>query len=282
MPRAVLYSIDRILANLIEEEVGESIEKIPKKKLMKITRSLTPLNASLKGIKCIPGSFRNSKRRFLRLISEGKIIDHVSKIRNPVTVQPTRKYNVSLNPKNRINHKKIADILKNAKNGITRYHLGKNNRLSGSESKYYVDTLPRLDLLSYDKDTGLYNITDLGFDFIHVFELLGKYLKGESTAEPVKLDEGLRKTVIFELNKITRKKVYDNSALILLQATKPKSKTTLMGKTVRVWHMINTYIEFLTELKLLEKVDGNKYKTTPLGSQYVEEYLNFILFYYLG
>jgi len=278
-----LYFIHHVILDLIEEEAGRSIEDIPKNELIRITEGLTTLNARLKGIKCSYGAFRRARNRLVQLISEGRIIDHVSKIRNSKKPK-TRGYQPSIEFKNRNDYDIRADILTKSEDWAGKTYIMYTASLSPSEVNRYLDNLIRLGLLERKIEGGKkkFKTTDLGHHYLYVFKQLKKFFSGKATDKPFKLDKKSRAIAISAINKIRRKNFYISCAFILEKTFEPKYKTPLMHVSSKSWKEINRYIEFLTELGLLEKVEKYKYKTTPRGSQYLEEYLNFALFNYLG
>jgi len=277
------YSIELTIADLIEEE-GGPIKTIPNEELMRITEDLRVGDASQKGKKFARRSFKAAKMKFLRLISEGKIVDHVSKIRNPKKPKKNTKTPTSIKFIYQNDYDIRANILTKSKGRSGKTHILYGTNLSLPRFNTYLDNLIRLGLLERKvyKKRKFFKTTDLGRHYLYVFQQLKKFLSGKTTDKPVKLDKESRATAISAINNIRRKNVYSICAFILEKASEPKYKTPLMDDSRQNWRRINKYIEFLTGLKFLERVDADKFQTTPFGSQYLEEYLNFALFNYLG
>jgi len=260
----------------IIEEAGKPILQIPQDELLERVDGLSILHFQEKGVKCYLSSYR---RHFKKLILEGRLPGLVAKIKNLDTKKP-RKYQLSINSKNRTRYEIKTSILTESENGLKKSHIMCGCNLSYEQTVQYLDELLRLNLLVKKKD--IYKTTDLGLDFIHVFQQLRKFLSGKKTDEPTKLNKKSRELAISALHEIKgNKTVYDHCALILERASVP-TKTYDLRKASTRTDNIHGYIEFLTGLKLLKSVDTDKFKTTPLGSQYLEEHLNFILYNYLG
>jgi len=263
---------------IIEEEAGKPILNIPKDELLERVGGLSAIDFYFEGLNIDPGHL---KQRYVKLISEGKFLDYVKRIKKPRKIEKPSKYQPSLEFKRRPKYYIKAGILTKSESRLMKTQIMYRNNLSYRQTVQYLDELLRLNLLVKKKD--IYKTTDLGLDFNYVFQQLRKFLSGKKTDELAKLDRKSKQLAISALHGIKRKMIYDDCALILQTASKPIIKDRLRRATVQNPDKMNGYIEFLTGLKFLERVENtNSFKTTPLGSQYLEAYLHFILYNYLG
>jgi len=223
------------------------------------------------------------KRRFRRLISEGNFVTYVNGIKNHENIENSKKCQLSLNKKHRSPYDIQFEILNLSKDGLNQTNIQYKVYLSYLIVTNYLDGLISLGLIQYNEENKIYKTTDLGYFFIDAFQELKKTLTDEEI-EPIILDEKSRNIAIEALKKNkNRKTIYDKIGLILYETSeKPKNKFSLMTISSTHSEGINSYIEFLTKLRFLEyHKNTNLYKTTQIGSKYLEAYLYFILFNYL-
>ena len=97
----------------IIEEAGKPILQIPQDELLERVDGLSILHFQEKGVKCYLSSYR---RHFKKLILEGRLPGLVAKIKNLDTKKP-RKYQLSINSKNRTIYDIKASILTQPESG---------------------------------------------------------------------------------------------------------------------------------------------------------------------
>ena len=276
--RAERWEVTKTAIDLMEKDAGKAIENVPPNKQLIIVKELARGDFSKKGFKIDPS---NLKQKFRELILENKFNEYVKNIKNQQNIKKTPKYQLSINPKRRTNYQIQYSILEVSEDGLKKTHIMDKCNLSALELYKYLDNLLRLGLLEYVEEKRIYKTTDLGRAFNYAFQQLRKLLTGESLDKLVRLNKKSKGLAISTLHEIKRKTIYENSALIVEKTFYPSTKNELRKASINN-NTIDTYIEFLTGLNLLKKIDTDKFKTTPLGSQYYETYLYFILFNYLG
>jgi len=158
-----------------------------------------------------------------------------------------------------------ASILRASEFGSKKTHILYKCFLSHSLLKENLDTLLRLALLEYDEEERIYKTSDLGLDFIYVFEQLRKMLNHEKADEPLILDKDSRDIAILVIHENKTKTIYERCALII------EKRAEIINKD-KLWENIT----------LLRKLNLIELENTHLGSNYFEEFLNFVLFNYLG
>jgi len=68
----------------------------------------------------------------------------------------------------------VADILETAKDGANQTTIMYNSFLSYTMLKGYFDLLLQARLITYDKNTKLYNITERGTQFLELYNSMNK------------------------------------------------------------------------------------------------------------
>lgn len=265
----------KVAITIIEEETGKPIESIPKTQLLNKVNELSILHFKERGIECNANYLPILRRSFKKRILEGSFNQYVIKLKN----QQKSTKSISIGLKYRAKYEIQVSILESSKDGLSKTQIMYKNNLSRDILRKYLDGLIKLGFLEFKlmEKWELYTATKLGLDYCRAFEPLKKALNGEDFESNV-LDKKSREKAIYLLHKIEEyKNRYDICVLVLESASEPKTNYDIYKNTdIRPYSYLLKYIEFLTKLTFLEKLEKDLFQRTPFGSKYYEAYLYFI------
>jgi len=215
--------INKMAIEIIEKEVGRPIENIPKEQLLKTVENLRGADFNLRGVRNYDP--KKMREKLTQLILEEKFNNFVREIRSQEIIKNSGKYQsnpsqVGMTNRTRTIYDIENDILSACQNGLKKTAIMYKCNLSHESLIRYLKFLLDLGLIEFYNIVHNYNIneiykpTELGLDFIYVFQQLNKILNNQKADEPVKLDVISREISISKLYKNDRKKTFMDNMLL--------------------------------------------------------------------